>query len=368
VKAAYANTGTMHVLAVSGLHVGLVFVILSFFLKPLRKTVTHRLFAAAVILTVVWAYAFITALSPSVLRAAVMFTIVVLAQVLQRRGNMYNTLAVAAFVLLCYNPFFLFEVGFQLSFMAVLGIVYLAPRIQKLLVFDTKAANWLWQLVVVSMAAQIGTFAISLYYFHQFPVYFLVSNLIAVPLATLILYNGLALVLLFWVPGLNVLLGKLMQVLVWLMNESLLWLENWPLALLNRIPFSGLQTVLIYGFILFLLIFMARRKLKFLAMACAVLFIFSGSRLKENFSGNNKPKLIIFAVPKQSVWSFSDEKAIVLADTAFTQNKQAITFTLEPVLLADRIQAVHFQSWHEKNAEILPQVQAKEMRLISGVV
>ncbi|MBK0402181.1 ComEC/Rec2 family competence protein [Adhaeribacter sp. BT258] len=365
IKATYSNTGTMHVLAVSGLHVGLVFSILSLGLKRLRNTASHRLFSAAIVLTVVWGYAFITALSPSVLRAAVMFTFVVGAQVLQKRSNMYNTLATAAFALLCYDPFFLFDVGFQLSFVAVLAIVYLAPRIYKLFDFENKAADTFWEMTSVSLAAQIGTFPLSLYYFHQFPVYFLISNLIAVPLSTIVLYNGLALLAFFWIPGVNVVLGKLMQGLLWLMNESMMWLEKWPLALLNRIPFSGMEAILIYSFILLLLVFMARRKLKYLALACSVLLLFSGSQLSNTFSGNTKPKLIIFAVPKQSVWSFSGENATVFADLVFLQNKQAIAFTLEPVFLAARTRNVHYQSWHSNNADKIPQIKTEEMRVFS---
>src|SRR5690606_851837 len=205
---------------------------------------------------------------PSVLRAAVMFSIVAGAQILQKRSNMYNTLAVAAFVLLCFSPFYLLDVGFQLSFLAVLAIVYLQPRIYKLWQPENRAAVMLWQLTSVSLAAQIGTFPLGLYYFHQFPVYFLVSNLFAVPLATVVLYNGLAVVFFFWIPGLNIALTKLMQGLLWLLNESMLWLEKWPGAVINRIPFSGLETVLIYLFIFVLLIFLARRKLSYFAAAC----------------------------------------------------------------------------------------------------
>ncbi|MFC5269577.1 ComEC/Rec2 family competence protein [Adhaeribacter terreus] len=365
IKATYSNTGTMHVLAVSGLHVGLVFSILSLGLKRLRNTTSHRLFSAAIVLTVVWSYAFITALSPSVLRAAVMFTFVVGAQVLQKRSNMYNTLATAAFALLCYDPFFLFDVGFQLSFVAVLAIVYLAPRIYKFFDFENKAADTFWEMTSVSIAAQIGTFPLSLYYFHQFPVYFLISNLIAVPLSTIVLYNGLALLTFFWIPGLNLVLGKLMQGLLWLMNESMMWLEKWPLALVNRIPFSGFEAILVYSLILVLFVFFARRKLKFLVIASAILLVFSGSRLKENLAGNTKPKLIIFAVPKQSVWSFSGENATVFADSSFVQNKQAIAFTLEPAFLQARTQNVFYQNWNSSNTGNIPQIKTDEMRLFS---
>jgi competence protein ComEC len=245
IKATYSNTGTMHVLAVSGLHVGLVFGLLNVGLKRLRKTKFNRLFSAILLLSIIWAFAFVTALSASVLRAAVMFTFVVFAQLLQKRSNIYNTLAAAAFTLLVINPYFLLDVGFQLSFVAVLSIVYLQPKIYRWLAFENWLLDKVWALIAISLAAQIGTMALSLFYFHQFPVYFLITNLIAVPLSTGILYVGLALLAFCWVPFLNVALGQLMQWSLWLMNESMRYLENWPGALVNRIPFSGFQTVLI---------------------------------------------------------------------------------------------------------------------------
>lgn len=353
IKATYSNTGTMHVLAVSGLHVGLVFSILSIGLKRLRSSVSHRLFSAVVALAVVWTYAFITALSPSVLRAAVMFTFVIGAQVLQRRSNMYNTLATAAFGLLCFNPYFLFDVGFQLSFLAVLAIVYLHPRIYKLLEFDNYAADQVWILTSISLAAQIGTFPLSLYYFHQFPVYFLLSNLVAVPLSTGILYVGLSVLFFGWIPYLGFGLGKLMQGMVWLMNEAMMWLEKLPYALINRIPFSGLQAVLFYAFIFLLLVFLARPKLKFLGFACALLAVFSFSHLNDAYSRGQNRKLLILAVPKQSVMAFLDGKATVFADSAFMENKQARNFSLEPVLLAAGVNSVTLQSWQNQKVQNL---------------
>src|SRR5688572_4174986 len=365
IKATYTNTGTMHVLAVSGLHVGLVFFLLNFGLKRLRTSFAHRLLSATIVLSVVWAFAYITALSPSVLRAAVMLTLVVGAQLLLKKSNIYNTLAVAAFILLCFNPFYLLDVGFQLSFTAVIAIVYLQPKIYKLYAAETWLGDKIWLLICVSLAAQIGTFPLSLYYFHQFPVYFLLSNLIAVPLSTIILYSGLSVLAFGWIPVVGPWLGKIMQGLLWLMNETMILLERLPFALINRIPVTGFQTVLVAIFLILILIFLARPKLKVVLLAGLTLLVFSGSRIKENFAYANQKRFIIFAVPRQSVMGFiENQKAIIMADSGFIANKQTQNFTLEPTLLNAQTSEVKFQNWQAENATEIPLKTAEGGKLI----
>lgn len=350
IKATYANTGTMPVLAVSGLHVGLVFGLLNLGLKRLRKTTAQRLLSAAIIFSVVWVYAFITALSASVLRAAVMFTILMVAQVLQKKSNMYNTLAVAAFGLMCVNPYYLLDVGFQLSFLAVLAIVYIYPRLHRLYEPETWLGRQIWGLLCISLAAQIGTFPLSLFYFHQFPVYFLLTNLIAVPLSTVILYVGFGILLVFWIPGVGAWLaswlGLLMKWLLWFMNEAMIFLEGLPLAQINRIPFSGLQAVLLFVIVMLLLIFLARPRFKLFLGLFALLVLFSGSQVHDKFTRTEKSRFIIFAAPGNSVWGFfTPAKATVLADSGFLKNKQGLNFMVEPAMLAAQPATVTYQPW-----------------------
>src|SRR5688572_7598203 len=312
IKATYSNTGTMHVLAVSGLHVGLVFGLLSIGLKRMRNTKINRLLAAVILLSIIWAFAFITALSASVLRAAVMFTFVVGAQLLQKRSDIYNTLAASALALLFINPYYLLDVGFQLSFVAVLAIVYLQPKIYRLFAFENFMLDKVWMLIAVSLAAQVGTMALSLFYFHQFPVYFLLTNLVAVPLSTGILYVGLAVLAFSWVPFLNVALGKLMQFSLWLMNESMMLFEQLPGALINRIPFSGSQTILIYLFLFFIFVFLANRKLKILCIATLALGLVTVLHFQQAFAVADKRQLIIFAVSEQSVLGIFENGAATI--------------------------------------------------------
>ncbi|HEY0898462.1 MAG TPA: ComEC/Rec2 family competence protein, partial [Sphingobacteriaceae bacterium] len=185
---AYSRTGTMHVLSVSGMHVGLVFLVLNQLLKKLDRGKELRFLKPSLIILLIWFYALITGFSPSVCRAAMMLSFYVLGKALNRSQNSYNLIAISAFCLLIYNPYFLFDVGFQLSYLAVLGLVYIHPKIYHLLHIKNRFVDQVWNYSALSVAAQLATFSLSIYYFHQFPVYFLISNLFIVPPVTLIMY------------------------------------------------------------------------------------------------------------------------------------------------------------------------------------
>ncbi|MEM9417336.1 MAG: ComEC/Rec2 family competence protein, partial [Bacteroidota bacterium] len=214
VRSAYAGTGTMHVLAVSGLHVGILYWLVSLLLGLLRPLPYMRWLSPVLSVGVLWFYAFVTGLSPSVLRATLMFTLVLLAPVLARQSNIYNTLAASAFLLLFWNPRWLFSVSFQLSYLAVLGIVYLQPKIYGSFSIHHPFLNRLWLWASISIAAQITTFPISVYYFHQFPTYFIVANWVVVPAALLILCFGLLVLGTGFWPGLSGLVAWILEKVV----------------------------------------------------------------------------------------------------------------------------------------------------------
>ncbi|NJO01523.1 MAG: ComEC family competence protein [Bacteroidia bacterium] len=220
---AYAATGLMHVLSVSGLHVGFVVWLLNLALGRLREHPQGGYAYAGIILTILWAYACITGLSPSVLRAVTMFSFVVVGMAMRKRRSTYNTIAASAFGLLICDPFLVWSVGFQLSYLAVLGIIYLQPLIYRWVVLPNRFADYLWQLASVSLAAQFATFPLGIYYFHQFPNYFLLANLLVLPLVQFILYLGLALLMLAWLPLVNQVLGYLLTGMIEGINFSDFW-------------------------------------------------------------------------------------------------------------------------------------------------
>ncbi len=195
ISKAFSQTGLIHILAVSGLHVGIIFLVLNTLLRYWFWRPKHRFVRFIGILIGLWIYAFVSGLSPSVLRASLMFSFLTLGGVLYQKGNIYQTLALSAFILLLYQPGFLFQIGFQLSYIAVFGIVYLQPTIYQAFVFKTWLFDKAWQLLSVTLAAQIFTLPLTLYYFGMFPIYFLISNLIVLPAVPLVVGSGLAVLL-----------------------------------------------------------------------------------------------------------------------------------------------------------------------------
>ncbi|WP_276497461.1 ComEC/Rec2 family competence protein [Pontibacter litorisediminis] len=333
IRQAYADTGTMHVLAVSGLHVGLIYGVLMFLLA--RLTTTHRQgwLGAILLLLMLWLYALVTGLSPSVLRAVLMFSLVTVGMALRRRTVVYNTIAFAALVLLYFNPFNLLEVGFQLSFLAVLGIVYLQPRFYKLLEVDNWLLDKVWALFTVALAAQLATFPLGLYYFHQFPVYFWLANILVVPAATLVLWSGVAALAFSWVPGLS---GLLFQVHFWLicfMNEFNLWLQRWPQSILTGIDISVVQTWLLYFLLIVFILFLALRKLRYLGIAVGVAAILSGQELWEEAQQRQQRQLVVYSVRGGTgIGLVQGQQALLMADSALLQNPQNYSFNVQPHL------------------------------------
>jgi competence protein ComEC len=257
-KRIFASAGAMHVLAVSGLHVGIVFIILSFLLGFMKKQQAGRIIFVVIIIFALWSFAFITGLSPSVKRAATMFTFVVIGQNIKRQLNIYNTLAASAFLLLLLNPNNLFEAGFQLSYSAVTGIVFLQPRFDKLLTVRNKVLHYAWSLLTVSVAAQIATFPVSVYYFNQFPSYFWISNLLVIPAVTLLIPLGMATLAFHWIPFLSDILTGIIGLVLNFVILFLASIEMLPLSVL-KISFSDLELVLVLGILLSVCLFIDTR-------------------------------------------------------------------------------------------------------------
>jgi competence protein ComEC len=186
-RQSFSNIGAGHILAVSGLHFNLIFGIAYFLLSFIGMSKRGRIIKQLILLPVIWGFAFITGLSPSVIRAASMLSLWGIGNAFFYRAFSLNTLAVAAFFMLLHNPLYLFDIGFQLSFLAVLSILLINPLLINLYASENKIIQYLWELVAVSFSAQIGILPLSLYYFHQFPVLFLVTNTVLIPLAGILM-------------------------------------------------------------------------------------------------------------------------------------------------------------------------------------
>jgi competence protein ComEC len=242
----FTNTGVIHVLAVSGMNVGLIFIIIDFFLRFLKRRKLGFLLHTIVVLIGIWGYALVTGMSASILRAAVMLTFVVIGNTFQRKANIYNSLAVSAFLLIFWDPAIIRDVGFQLSYAAVLSIVVIQPMLYKRLYVKNRVLDKIWLLLSVTFAAQIGTLPFTLQYFHQFPVYFWLANLAVIPLVTAILYLSFAVVLFSQISGfLTAIVAFVLDWLVRMVLLSVNFIESLPHAVIKGIYPSYFQICIV---------------------------------------------------------------------------------------------------------------------------
>jgi len=327
---AYSSSGAMHVLAVSGLHVAIMFQIFSYLFFFLDKNSRLKTFKSLIIVLIIWGYAALTGLSPSVLRAAVMFTFVALGSNMKRITNIYNMLAGSAFALLLYNPYYLMEVGFQLSYLAVIGIVMLQPKIYPLYYTRNWVLDKVWMITAVSIAAQVATFPLGLLYYYQFPVYFLVSNLFVIPVSTAILYLGVLLFGVFWIPGINQLVGFLLEKSLWLMNWVVLTIDALPYALLQGISISVPESWFIYASLLAVVAFIYWRSNSFLLAALMWVVLLLGWNVAEKIQNQYQRTLIVYSVSKNTAIDFiSGSEHLFIADSALLHDYDRMLFHIK---------------------------------------
>ena len=299
-KRVFSSAGAMHVLAVSGLHVGIIFLILRFILGFLKRSKTGRILFVAVSITILWAFAFLTGLSPSVSRAATMFTFVVLGNNLNRQTSIYNTLAGSALFLLLVNPNNLFDVGFQLSYSAVFGIVFLQPKLDKLASPPNKLLLFFWRLLTVSIAAQIATLPITLFYFGQFPAYFWVSNLFVIPAAFVLIPLGFMLLFFHSIPLLSTIIFSITSFIIRVFYLLLQFIENLP-GSVWKVYVTPAELVFILGLMVSLLLFIEYRRKAALKSLMLFTFLLMAASLFSKTTTLLGKQIIVYNNDKNSV-------------------------------------------------------------------
>ena len=244
VKQAYMNAGAMHVLAVSGMHVGIVYLALDLLMIVFGGKRFYW-FKQFLIILLLWAYAFITGLSPSVMRATIMFTVVIVGKIFNRDTSVYNTLAFTAICILVNDPSMLFKPSFQLSCVAVTGIVFYQPRIARIIKVRNKALNYLWQLTSVSIAAQIATLPFCLFYFERMPVYFWLSNIVVSPGATVLIVLAMMLLITSPINCISAFFGFLTKWATKAMNFLVITIANLPGSTIENTHITIIQAIAI---------------------------------------------------------------------------------------------------------------------------
>jgi competence protein ComEC len=324
---AFAASGTLHVLAVSGLHVSILYGLVMVVLKPIQRMRGGKWMVALSGIAVLWLYAFITGLSPSVLRAALMCSVVTLAGPWRRRSSLYNTFGVSAFAILVYDPNLVYSVGFQLSYAAVFGIVRFYPTLVRLWEPPSWIVSRIWQLSCVSTAAQLATFPLALFYFHQFPILFLLANLVAIPLSFVILIAGLiTLAAAVWAPAATV-SGYVLQGAVWLLNRSVQVTADLPFSVIDNIYISAFQCWMLAGVVAVIAILITHRSFKLIGVCAVLCFAFAADGWARTVGNASDKEIVVYHVHNQYGIEFREAfHSYFLADSAFVRNADAVTF------------------------------------------
>lgn len=323
----YRNSGAMHILSVSGMHVGVIYLILSYLLFFLKKTRTGTYLRAVLLILLVWTYAVITGLSPSVLRAATMFSLIAAGQTFKVVPNTYNTLAASAFILLSFNPYMINDIGFQLSYLAVIGIVYIYPVIYRAVLIKNKYLDKLWSLIAVSVAAQLITAPISLLYFHQFPNYFILTNIVAVPLSGLVIYLGVAYLIFYAVPYLSLILSKALLYTLTALNKSISFIDNLPYSVTHGIDINWFETLLAYLILFSVMLFFTLKKQKYLLNSLVLILVLVVSLNYRSIIAINTSSITIYNISKHTAIDFkSERRCFSVTDTALTSKISKLDF------------------------------------------
>lgn len=337
----YASAGLMHLLAVSGLHTGIIFQLLIMVFGFLKKGRSGQIVFTVICISGLWFYALLTGFSPSVLRAAFMFSCFLVARLLSRKPAAINTLAVSAFFLLVVNPFLLFDVGFQLSYAAVAGILLLLPLIQRKFQTTGKIASYFRDMAGISVAAQFFTFPLAIYYFHQFPVYFLFSNLLIVPVSVLSVYCGVAFFALAEVPYLGEIIAWIFKWMLSVQEYLVDFFATLPYPVVKG-AFSVPELIILFALLSLILLFLKTLKFHFISMLliCSVLLVVCQVLALHNTF--NRRQIIVFHVSAHTVVAeVTGDAALVHADLKFLKDDKKKQY-LEKSLLAYNIKSVYW--------------------------
>lgn len=331
ILSSFSKTGTMHVLAVSGLHAGIVFIILNVLLRFLTflgkpGKATHYL----CIVSGLWFYAFITGLPPSVMRAALMLTLVQTALILQKRSLVFNNIFASALVFLIINPMLLFHVGFQLSYSAVIGILAIQPALNRLWDPPNRIAGYFWDITTVSIAAQAATLPVSLFYFHQMPLSFLAANLVVIPAILILMITLIATALLGSLPFVGYYLVWSSEQLISALQSYSIMLESLPYSYIEGIRIDLVQVLLFYGVLFGSTQLLYTFKRSYINLTLFFLLLVGLNQAINEHQYQNQSHLIALYTPNSATVAIIEgKKATLITDSTYAKNEKSMSTLIE---------------------------------------
>lgn len=321
----YKNSGVIHVLAISGLHIGIIYAFFNFifgFLNRFDKGKTIKLF---VILFLLWVFALVSGMSPSITRAVTMFSLIAIGTFLNRKNYLFNAVAGSFLILLVYNPMYLFDVGFQLSYAAVVSILLFQPYYQKFYPSKNKVIIYIADLFLVSFAAQLGVLPLMMLYFKQIPTLFIVANLVVIPVATAVLILGIiTLALNFILPSLALIFGKIISFLVDFMNDYIHWLSSFNEYVIKNITFTPWLAFALYAIILSIIYWIYNPKNKRLLYVLISIICFQIAYFTTKKEIFDTKELVIFNHKESIIATFENKKIVVYSNDSLIRDNQNI--------------------------------------------
>ena len=331
----YQYAGAVHVLSVSGLHVGFILLFINFLLTRLPKTKTGNVIRFVMVLISLWSFAILAGLSPSIVRSVTMFTFVAAGMFLKRETNIFHTLLVSMLLILLVSPSFLFDVGFQLSYVSLFFIVWVQPLFSSIWIPKYKFTQYFWDIITVSFAAQIGAFPLSIYYFHQFPGLFFVTNLVILPGLGIIMALGVFVMLLAafnYVPELP---AKALEWSVYLLNTIINWIASFEAFIIHDIALSRWMMIALYLMIISAIIWLKQPNFKRLTVALMAIIIFQITCISTHFFNQRQEESIVFQSKKNTIVTERiGEKVTLFGNDSILKNA-ASNQTLKTYLVAN---------------------------------
>ena len=326
----FTAAGAVHILCVSGMHVGIIFLIFGFLLGFMVRFKNGKILRNMLLILIIWSYALLTGYSPSVLRAATMISLFILADVFQRGYDNFNILAASAFLLLLLNPLLLFDVGFQLSYAAVAGILMFYFPLYRTVYFGNKILQTVWAALVVSLSAELGVFAIAAHYFHQFPIYFLLTNLAVFALSYLIIFSGLAFLSLSWIPVVNHLLAVVLTKMVGALIVIVRFVASMPFSAVYDLYFPWFKVVLIFAFLVWCYYLFIHKNLHMIMPALATIALLLTMYTFRQVRLLRQEKFIIYSLRHHTAIDLiSGNEHVLLTDSLALADANAMNYSLK---------------------------------------
>jgi len=297
----YQYAGAVHILSVSGLHIGFILLFVTFLLKPFPNTKRGSLIKLLIILFSLMSFGLIAGLAPSVLRSVTMFSFVAIGMYLRRSTNIFHTLLVSMLLILLVQPSFLFDVGFQLSYLALFFILWLQPLLAQLWSPKNIVLKYFWDILTVSFAAQIGTLPLSIYYFHQFPGLFFVTNLIIIPFLSVIMGLGVLVMVLAAFDFVPVFLAKSLEWSIYILNKIINLIASLEQFIFRDISFNWQLLLSLYLLIIATIIWFKKPTFNRLALALITVIVFQIAYFQTQWTVRNQNELVIFNAKKNTL-------------------------------------------------------------------